>query len=183
MTSKLMNTPYMGPVHHNTTFSRRFAKDFGAREVMKMLVPKLDRFSKYGMICPFRFLQNLGRSSFLYHIPETFSRTVVQKFFCNLSVVSIHPLQAHFTIDGRMILLNPEVLSQLVVVPLDGLPYCSEIEIHTQGFNIEVAGANLCASPPNRLTHFISHFFMKLCVFFIGLLLVSSYLNLLVGIL
>ncbi|CAN0913138.1 hypothetical protein LINGRAHAP2_LOCUS27743 [Linum grandiflorum] len=56
--------------------------------------------------------------------------------------------------DGRVILLNPEVLSQLVVVPLTGLPYCLEAEIRAQGFNLEAAGTHLCSTPPDRLTHF-----------------------------
>ncbi|CAN0920119.1 hypothetical protein LINGRAHAP2_LOCUS31849 [Linum grandiflorum] len=154
MTSRLIACPYMGPVHQSTTSNRRFASDFGQRDVLKMLVPHLDRFLKYGSLCPFRYIHSLGWSSFLNYIPETFCRIAVQKFYCNLAVISTTPLQAQTVVDDRVILINPEVISQLTVVPIAGFPYHSELEIRAQGFNLEAAGVGLCHTAPDRGTFF-----------------------------
>ncbi|CAN0830976.1 hypothetical protein LINGRAPRIM_LOCUS3437 [Linum grandiflorum] len=157
MSSRLIACPYLGPIHQGATSNRRLANDFSKRDIMKMIVPHIDRFVKYGSLCPYRYILSLGWSSFLH----TFCRTAVQKFYCNLAVISVQHLQAQTVVDGRVILFNPGVTNQLVVIPIEGIPYCSELEIHSQGFDFEVAGAALCSSPPDRLTHFNISFLLE----------------------
>ncbi|CAN0917645.1 hypothetical protein LINGRAHAP2_LOCUS30430 [Linum grandiflorum] len=121
---------------------------------MKMIVPHIHRFIKYGSHCPYRYILSLGWRSFLHYIPDTFCRTAVQKFFCNLYVIFVQRLHAQTVVDGSVILFNPGVISQLAVIPIEGIPYCFELGIRSQGFDFKAAGAALCCSPPDRLTHF-----------------------------
>ncbi|CAN0837050.1 hypothetical protein LINGRAHAP2_LOCUS1679 [Linum grandiflorum] len=129
MTSRLITSPFLGHVHQNTTSTSRFVADFWNRDVIKMIVPHLDRFLKYGSLCPFRYIHSLGWSSFLNDILQTYCRTAVQKFYCNPAVISTTLLQGQTIVDGRVILVNPKVLSQLTVVPIGGLPYLSDLGI------------------------------------------------------
>ncbi|CAN0875958.1 hypothetical protein LINGRAHAP2_LOCUS11017, partial [Linum grandiflorum] len=154
ITSRLISSPFLGPVHQSTTSASRFATDFGNRDVLKMLVPHLDRFLKYGYLCPFRYIHSLGWTSFLNYVPHIYCQTAVQKFYYNLAVISNTPLQAQTIVDGRVILVNPEVLSQLTVVPIGGLPYLSDLDIRAQGFNLEAAGVALCHTAPDCPTQF-----------------------------
>ncbi|CAN0917253.1 hypothetical protein LINGRAHAP2_LOCUS30177 [Linum grandiflorum] len=154
MYSRLIACTYLGPIHQSVTSSRRLANDFSKRDVMKMIVPHIDRFVKYGSRCPYRYILSLGWSSFLHYILNTFCRTAVQKFYYNLAVISVQPLQAQTVVDGRVILFNPGVISQLAVIPIEGIPYYSELEIRSQGFDFEATSAALCSSPLDRLTHF-----------------------------
>ncbi|CAN0912541.1 hypothetical protein LINGRAHAP2_LOCUS27413, partial [Linum grandiflorum] len=66
MSSRLISCPYLGPIHQGTTSSRRLANDFSKRDIMKMIVPHIDRFAKYGSLCPYRYILRLGWSSFLH---------------------------------------------------------------------------------------------------------------------
>ncbi|CAN0920297.1 hypothetical protein LINGRAHAP2_LOCUS31960 [Linum grandiflorum] len=98
----------------------------------------------------------LGGGPFLSYRPEQYCRSAVQKFFCNLEVLSSSPFQAQTVIDGHSVLLTNEILSETLIVPINGVLLATESEVRAHGFNFEEAGRALCLTAPDQPTNFLA---------------------------
>ncbi|CAN0859830.1 hypothetical protein LINGRAHAP2_LOCUS7773 [Linum grandiflorum] len=156
MSSRHIVAPYVGPMHRNNNMALRFSEDFQHREAMKILKPQISGFDRYGYVSPRKFIHNLGWGPFLSYHPEQYCRSAVQKFFCNLEVISSSPFQAQTVIDGRSVLLTHEILSEILIVPINGVAFATESEVRAHGFNFEEAGRALCLTAPDQSINFLA---------------------------
>ncbi|CAN0843255.1 hypothetical protein LINGRAHAP2_LOCUS3776 [Linum grandiflorum] len=156
MSSRHIVAPYVGPMHRNNNMALCFSEDFQHRDAMKILKPQISGFDCYGFVSPHRFIHNLGWGPFLSYHPEQYCRSAVQKFLCNLEVISPSLFQAQTVIDGRSILLTHEILNKTLIVPISGVLFATESEVRAHGFNIEEAGRALCLTPPDQPTNFLA---------------------------